>query len=138
MDTMKLILSTLGAFGAMFVLAGLFNMAIAADFMRSNFEPGMVRHPPNMVLILLGYLVLAFIMAILYPLFSGTYRSLLMHGLRFGMIMGLVWMFPFSLVLHGAYNFPSAAIFIDTGWALIEQGIGGIVISLIYGRGSQT
>ena len=55
-------------------------------------------------------------------------------GLRFGMIMGLVWMFPFSLVLHGAYNFPSAAIFIDTGWALIEQGVGGIVISLIYGR----
>jgi len=31
------------------------------------------------------------------------------------------------------YSFPYAALPLDFGWALIEQGIGGLIIGLIYG-----
>ena len=43
-----------------------------------------------------------------------------------------MWMSPPNLVLHGVYEFPFDAQFTDTGWALVEQGLDGIVIAAVY------
>jgi len=39
---------------------------------------------------------------------------------------------PYSLVLFGVYKFPYAALPLDFAWALIEQGVGGLLIGLVH------
>jgi hypothetical protein len=58
-------------------------------------------------------------------------------GLRFGLLAGICWLMPYSLVLFGVYKFPYAALPLDFAWALVEQGIGGLVIGLIYGKSNK-
>lgn len=41
---------------------------------------------------------------------------------------------PYTLVLFGVYKFPYAALPMDFAWAFVEQGMGGLVIGLIYGK----
>ena len=41
---------------------------------------------------------------------------------------------PYTLVLFGVYKFPYAALPMDFAWAFVEQGMGGLVIGLIYGN----
>ena len=41
---------------------------------------------------------------------------------------------PYSLVLFGVYRFPYVALTLDFAWALVEQGMGGLVIGLIHGK----
>ncbi|MEW5979907.1 MAG: hypothetical protein AB1898_29270 [Acidobacteriota bacterium] len=133
-QVMKPILGTLAAFVVMFGLAGIFNTFLIADLLRQNVNPVMLRTPQNRLLIGLGYLVLALLMTALYPRIARADHPVFLRGLLFGMIIGLLWMLPMSLVLHGVYNLPGMALLLDTAWALIEQGLGGVVIAVIYGR----
>lgn len=51
--------------------------------------------------------------------------------LRFGVIMGLLWVLPHGVVLHGVeYGATGKLILVDAAWHLVEQGIGGIVMAL--------
>ena len=50
------------------------------------------------------------------------------------MVAAVCWLMPYSLVLFGVYNFPYVVLPMDFAWALVEQGIGGVVIGLIQGR----
>ncbi len=52
--------------------------------------------------------------------------------MMFGVFIGVLWLLPFNLVLHGAYNFLTIALLINSSWAVVEQGLGGIVIGLSY------
>ena len=57
------------------------------------------------------------------------------EGLRFGMIIGILWVFPHELAMTGAHDGKSVIYVIkNAGWHIIEQGIGGIIMGLIYGR----
>ena len=122
------------SFIAMFSLAGLYTIVLAHDFIATHVEPGLLRSPPNLPLIAFGYFVLALLMAWLYPRLVQVTSSPLMHGLLFGIATGVCWLMPYSLVLFGAYKFPYAALPLDFGWALVEQGVGGALIGLIFGR----
>ncbi len=73
-------------------------------------------------------------MASLYSQLVRVRSSPLLSGVRFGVIAAIFWLMPYSLVLFGAYKFPYVALPLDFSWALIEQGIGGALIGLIYGR----
>ena len=57
-----------------------------------------------------------------------------MSGLRFGLVAGVCWLMPYNLVLFGAYKFPYVALPFYFAWALVEQGIGGLVIGLSMGN----
>jgi hypothetical protein len=81
-----------------------------------------------------GYLLLALLMAWLYPRFVRPISSPVRDGLLFGIGSAVVWSMPYSLVLFGVYNFPYPALPRDFAWALVEQGAGGVVIALIYGK----
>ena len=59
------------------------------------------------------------------------------EGLRFGVLIGLLWVFPHGLAMAGAHGKSIAYVFKNTAWHLIEQGVGGIIIALVYGRRSQ-
>jgi len=84
----------------------------------------------------IGYVVLALLMAYVYPIgYKGG--SALMVGLKFGAIMGLIWIVPHSIVMLGVEGtIPFQFIAVDGMWHLVEQGAGGVVIAMLYGKGA--
>ena len=57
------------------------------------------------------------------------------EGIRFGAIVGLLWVFPHGIIdaaSHGdttyLYQFQNAI------WHMIEQSIGGVIIAFVYGK----
>ena len=118
----------------MFGLAGLFTGVLAREFIARNVESEMLRAPPNLVLTYLGYLALALLMAFAYQYFAKSGTKSWISGLKLGLATALVWLMPYSLVLFSVYKFPYAAIPMDFGWVLVEQGLGGLVVGLVQGR----
>lgn len=118
----------------MFLLAGLYTGMLARDFIATHVRPDMLRTPPNLLLVAAGYLLLGLLMAVIYRRFMLPTDAPLKSGLFFGMAAGVCWLMPYSLVLFGVYAFPEVALLPDFAWALVEQGIGGLVIGGILGR----
>ena len=119
---------------AMFSLAGLYTGVIVRDFIAAHVDQALLRSPPNLVLVFFGYLVLALLMSILYRRLVRVTGSPAWSGLRFGLMAAVCWLMPYSLVLFGVYNFPYIVLPLDFAWALVEQGVGGLVIGLIVGK----
>ena len=130
MDYERFVLATILSGLVMFLLAAVWNLFIVRNFVEANIP--IIRSAPIIPLIVLGYLVLALFMSCLYPRLIESNGNTIIQGFIFGIFMGLLWMLPFNIVLHGNYEFPFISLFIDTGWAIVEQGIGGIVIALTY------
>jgi hypothetical protein len=134
MDIKKFFLAGIVGSVVMFLLAGMWNTVIVRNFIEAQIDPSQLRSVPVLYLVILGYLVLGFLMAIIYPRFAKGGKSVVGQGLMFGIIAGALWMLPYSLVLNSIYNFPFVAIGYDTIWVIVEQGIGGIVIAMVYGE----
>jgi hypothetical protein len=118
----------------MFLLAGLYTGVLAREFIAAHVNPLMLRNPPNLPLVYCGYLLLALLMSLLYTRILRSVSSPAASGLRFGLVTAVVWLMPYSIVLFGVYDFPYQALPLDFGWALVEQGLGGVIIGLIYGK----
>jgi len=130
---MKIILTPwILSFIAMFGLSGLFFTIIVSGFISENIVPEILKTPPNLILISSGYLLLALLMTLLYPKLVTSENYSIKSGFLFGLFLSVLWLLPLSLVLHGAYNFPTIGLLIDSSWAVIEQGIGGIIIGYSY------
>jgi len=130
----RTMLAAIAATLVMFSLAGLFTGVIARAFIASNVAPMLLRTPPNLALVFVGYAALAAAMSFLYGRIGPFPGSPAWSGLRFGLVMAVLWLMPCSLVLFGVYRFPYAALPLDFAWACVEQGLGGVVIGLIHGR----
>ena len=126
--------SVIAASAVMFSLAGLYTGVLARAFITAHVDQSLLRNPPNLILVFFGYVVLALLMSVFYWRFVRVTGSPAWSGLRFGMVAAVCWLMPYSLVLFGVYKFPYVALPLDFAWALVEQGIGGLVIGLIYGR----
>ena len=131
---MRFVLATIAAFAAMFSLAGIFTGVLAREFIVQNVDAGLLRSPPNMALIVAGYLLLALLMTTTYRAITQATNAPLRRGALFGLAAAVCWLVPYSLVLFGAYAFPYAALPLDFSWALVEQGAGGLLIGAIMGR----
>ena len=136
MNPKKLILATLASFVVMFALGGLFHMVIAKDFMlaHAGIAGDISRKEPLMIYIGLGVLVLAFMMSYMYP--KGVEgENHLVQGFKFGMMIGIIWITPFSLILYGSVKmFSLTNVAAPALWHILEQGIGGMVIAMVYGK----
>ena len=130
----KTIIATVSATAVMFSLAGLFNGVLAREFLINNVDQSLLRMPTNLMLVASGYLLLALLMTLLYPRLVRVGGTPAIKGLLFGIGAGIFWVMPYSLVLFGVYKFPYIAIPLDFAWAIVEQGMGGLVIGLIYGK----
>lgn len=118
----------------MFGLAGIYTRLLAHDFIQTEVAPALLRAPANLALVFAGYLGLALLMTSIYQRTLGQRPSSAWSGWCFGMVSAVCWMMPYSLVLFGVYAFPYAALPMDFGWALLEQGTGGLVIGLILNK----
>jgi hypothetical protein len=124
MKVKKFIIATLAAFVVMFLLGGLWHVTLLGDFYTAQTE------------VLLGVLILAFLMALVYPIgYKGG--SPVREGLRFGVLIGLIWILPWSVIIHGIWKYPLLCVIVDSVWHIVEQGIGGLIIGIIYGKGSE-
>ena len=126
----RIVFAALAAALAMFSLAGLYTGVLARAFIASHVDPAMLRPSPNLALVFSGYAMLALLMTLAYPRLVQVEGAQAWAGARFGLIAGICWLMPYSLVLFGVYRFPYAVLPMDFGWALIEQGTGGLIIGL--------
>jgi hypothetical protein len=130
----KTILAVIAASAVMFSLAGLYTGVLARAFIAAHVDQSLLRTPPNLFLTFFGYVVLALLMSVFYSRFVRVTGSPAWTGLRFGMVAAVCWLMPYSLVLFGVYRFPYVVLPLDFAWALVEQGLGGVAIGLIYGK----
>ena len=131
MNTKKMLLACLAAFVVTFLLSGLWHIVLLGDFYKAN-DVALARAEPNMLFVILGQLILTFLMAVVYPMgYKGG--SPVKEGFRFGAIIGLIWLLPWSVMMHGIWNYPLAGVIVDSAWHVVEEGVGGIVIGLVYG-----
>src|ERR1043166_9450610 len=103
MNTKKLLLATIVSFVVMFALGGLIHLVLLKDWYlaHAGMAGDQSRAQPMMQFISLGVLVLAFSMSYMYP--KGVESSnIVMEGLKFGVIIGILWVIPHDLILYGA------------------------------------
>jgi len=130
MDFKKFLTAMVLGFFTMFVLGGLWHMLVMKSFY-DRYGGDSALAEPNMLFIILGVLILAALMAYMYPQgYKGG--SPLKEGLRFGVIIGLLWVLPYNVIMIGVMGTAKTLVLVDTLWHLVEQGVGGIVIGYIY------
>ncbi len=140
MDLKKLLIGAVLAFAVMFPLAYLWHAVLMADFYQSNTgEIGAVdRETPKIFFIGLGYLSLSLVMAYIYPK-GAEGDSHIMDGIKFGAIMGFLWIVPLSSVLYGATLITSKTLVFGDGlYHIVEGAIGGALIAMVYGKRNGT
>lgn len=130
----RIVLATMAAALVMFSLAGLYTSVLVRAVIANYVDSAMLRPTPNLGLVFAGYALLALLMTLIYTRTVHVKRSPAWSGARFGLMAGICWLMPYSLVLFGVYRFPYVVLPMDFAWALIEQGMGGLVIGLILGR----
>jgi len=129
MNIKKLILAALAGGIGMWLLAGLWHEIIMAQFYTAETNAS---HAGTGI-IFTAYLVLGLLMAYLYPLGYKGGRPWL-EGLRFGILIGILWVFPHELAMAGAHSGPLPYVFKNAAWHMVEQGAGGIIVGLIYSK----
>ena len=112
----------------MWVIAGLWHNLIL-PFFNKNIQA----HHDGLGLMLLAYFILTLLMAYIYS-FSFSGKKPVLEGLRLGVVVGLLWVLPHGLVMAGAHETSVIYEFKNAGWHMIEQGIGGMIIGLVYSR----
>lgn len=108
--------------------------AIGHTVLLRNFREGMLRSRPLLPVIYLGILLLSLLMAYTYSI---TFRSgsPVIHGLKIGILVAVIWTVPGGLVRFGSQQSISLiAIFLDAAWHLFEEGVGGVLIGLVSRR----
>ena len=132
MNSRKFFLGALAALVVGFPLSGLWHVLLMGDFYEASATGGM-RETPLFAFIILGYAVVALIMSYMYPKgYEGGSPAI--EGLKFGAIIGLLWWFPTNLVLYGADGGPFSLVIVDGAWHVVEEGLAGLALGLVYGR----
>jgi len=114
---------------SMWLFAGIIHEIIFEKFFKSHAGAA----HEGTIIIFIAYLVLTLLMTYIFTkLKIGT--NLLIEGLKFGGLIGLLWVFPHELALAGAHDKPLLYVFANAVIHIVEQGFGGLVIAFLYGK----
>ncbi len=128
-----MLLALLGGGIIMFLLSGLWYMVLMKDFYAQYASEHLMLPEVNLMAIGLGYLILAWLMSYVYPIgYKGG--TPWWEGMKFGIIIGLLWVLPNGLVISGVWEYNSTQLIVDSIWHVVEQGVGGLIIGMIYGK----
>ena len=132
---MKLIKAWLISFVVIFLLSMLWYGVIVSGYNAVQFEVVMRGQEDfSMSLIVIGYLILTFLLAYVYPKgYQKEGGSPVSQGLRYGILLGLLWALPTAFIESGSYQFPLGARLLDTLYHIIEFGVAGVIIGWAYG-----
>ena len=129
MNIKKLTLAAMAGGITMWLLAGLWHKLIAIKFYAG--ETGATHEGTGIIFI--AYIVLALLMAYIYPLvYKGKHAQI--EGLKFGILIGILWVFPHELAMAGSHGESISYVFKNAIWHMVEQGVGGIIIALVYAK----
>ncbi|MGL1894200.1 MAG: hypothetical protein OCD02_21400 [Spirochaetaceae bacterium] len=117
---LAIIISGLG----MWVIAGLWhNLVLPA--VNQNVDA----HHDGLLLMLISYFILAGFMTYFYTVISKS--NFILSGLKVGILIGVLWVFPHGLTMAGIHDTSVFYEIKNTLWHCFEQGVGGIIVSLI-------
>ena len=136
MNTKKWLLGGLASLIVMLVLSFLWYQVIMGGFYKEKTADvaRVQMETTHWLALVLGYLFLAFLMSYIYPIgYKGG--SPAKEGLRFGIIVGLLVWLCANVILFAVYKLLLVGIVVDILYHVVEQGVGGIVIAFIYGKG---
>lgn len=122
-------LSTLAAGTAMWILAGIWHEMVMANFYAVEAHAS----HEGTGLIFIAYLILGGLMTYLYSLGYRGQRPVI-EGLRYGVVIGVLWVFPHELAMAGAHGTSIMYVLQNAAWHMVEQGVGGIVTGVLYAR----
>ncbi len=137
MKVVKSLLISLGVALSIFATNSLWYAVIMRGFYENSHGSWMQvsREHPSIPVILLGMFVLSVLMTVLYPKVQMGIKSPVLANLVFGMLIGLIYVFPSSLYYFGTTNFLAfGPMAMDVCWHMVEEGIAGIVLGALYQR----
>lgn len=124
--SLKYLIATIISGLSMWIVAGLWHNMVL-PLIDKNVEA----HHEGIEIMLIAYLILAFLMVYLFGMIPQKHKYIF-EGLRIGIVVGIIWVFPHGLAMAGAHN---TSIFYEIRnaiWHMIEQGFGGIIIAMIF------
>ena len=122
----KLLLSTIASGLGMWIIGGLWHNLIL-----SNVSSNVEAHHEGLGITLIAYFILALIMVYFYSFIYKIDNSVV-KGLKLGVLVGILWVFPHGLAMAGTHDTSILYEMKNTLYHVFEQGIGGIIISLVY------
>lgn len=131
MKTKNFILAWFSAFVVCFALGYAWHEYFMADFYIEHSER--LRNPAiDIRVFAVAYIIVTFLMTFLYTNWQKSKRPLI-DGLLLGLVTGLLWSLPAPLidVAYGV-GVSLGGIFIDSGWQMLEEGVGGAVMAWSY------
>lgn len=133
MDTKKYLLATITGLIVMFVLAYVGHTLLLESMFESSPMDAIAKEMPSIPGIAVAYLVLSLLMAYMYP--KGVEGGSVMgNGLRFGLLVGLLFSVPISIIMYSTIEGGTVTMIVAEGvWHMIEQGAGGIAMAYVYG-----
>lgn len=137
MRALKRLLIPLGVTLSIFISNSLWYAVIMRGFYENSKGSWMQvsREHPSIPVILLGMFVLSVLMTVLYPKVQMGMKRPLLANLIYGMSIGLIYVLPSSLYYYGTTSFLAfGPMTMDVGWHVIEEGIAGIMLGLLYTR----
>jgi len=136
MEPKKLIGAWLGSFLVMFLLSFVWYGWLMHDYNMANYaEVNLPETEISMLLLVVGYLIQAFMLSYIFPIGFGGGSSV-KEGLRFGLILGTFFALPGAFIFTVVYKMPLPANIVNAVYHIVEIAAGGIVIAKIYGSGA--
>ena len=137
MKIVKSLLIALGVAVSIFTANSLWYAVIMRNYYENSQGSWMQvsREHPSIPVIVLGMFVLSVLMTVLFPKVQMGLNNPVLANLTFGMLIGLIYVFPSSLYYYGTTNFLAfEPMAMDVFWHMIEEGIAGIVLGALYKR----
>ncbi|MBK6264351.1 hypothetical protein JKA74_04825 [Marivirga sp. S37H4] len=126
MDTKKNIfrwvISSVFSGFVMWVVGGIYHNLIMPA-VNENIHP----HHEGLGITLIAYILLGLLMSYFYKNSKEDNDSLL-KGIRIGMIIGVLWVFPHGLTMAAIHESSISYEITNTIYHIVEQGIGGAII----------
>lgn len=135
----RLAFATLAGASAGFITEVLLYGVLLADFFAANAgsATGVNREEPNLVMIALGQIPLALLLAVFIS--RGGNRPSMASGVRLGAIFGLLLELGVDLTMYGTTNVANlTATLVDPFVTLVQGAVTGAVIGLVLGAVRET
>jgi len=130
----KLAVAAVGAFVVIFVTEFVIHHVWLGEFYKAHAQWWRPEAEMNSLihLMFLAQAIFAVLLSIVYAKGYEADKGGVGQGIRFGLLMGLLWMVPYSLMNFVIYPYPASLIMNWFVGGMIEFFLAGAVIGLLY------
>jgi hypothetical protein len=132
---LKVLPTALAGFVTMFITNGLMAAVVIGPLFESRYE-SIVANPANFPLLILGYLIIAVAMALLYPRLQPG-GSWLSHSLQVGVFFGLAVFLGTHTVISGYTTIDATGFILSGMFDSVGPMVGMVAIGYAHHRSQQ-